>query len=46
MPNPRNVALQVLLKIENDKAYSNIALNNAIRENKLKGVDSAFVSSS
>ncbi len=44
MPNPRNVALQVLLKIENDKAYSNIALNNAIRENKLKGVDSAFVS--
>lgn len=44
MSNPRNIALTVLLKIENDKAYSNIALNNAIRENRLSGVDSAFVS--
>ena len=43
MPNPRNTALQVLLKIENDKAYSNIALNNAVREAKLSGVDSSFV---
>ena len=44
MSNPRNVALQVLIKIEKDKAYSNLALNSAIRENKLGGVDSAFVS--
>ena len=44
MANPRNIALTVLLKIENDKAYSNLALNNAIRENRLGGVDSAFVS--
>lgn len=44
MANPRNIALGVLIKIENDGAYSNIALNNAIKENKLSGVDSAFVS--
>lgn len=44
MSNPRNIALNVLLKIEQDNAYSNIALNNAIRENKLNGLDSSFVS--
>lgn len=44
MANSRNVALEVLLKIENEDAYSNIALNNAIKENKLNGIDSAFVS--
>ena len=42
MADARNVALQVLLKIENDKAYSNIALNNAVRESGIGGVDSAF----
>lgn len=31
MSNPRNTALNVLMKIEQDNAYSNIALNNAIR---------------
>lgn len=44
MANPRNVAFNVLLKIEKDKAYSNIALNNAIREHKLSALDSSFVS--
>lgn len=44
MPNSRNIALNVLLKIEQDKAYSNLALNNAIKENKLGSVDSSFVS--
>ena len=44
MPNPRAVAFRVLLKIEQDGAYSSLALNHAIRENKLSGVDSAFVS--
>lgn len=44
MSSPRNIALNVLLKIEQDDAYSNIALNNAIRENKLNGLDSSFVS--
>ena len=44
MANPRSVALNVLLKIEQEQAYSNLALSNAIRENRLGGVDSAFVS--
>lgn len=44
MSSPRNIAFNVLLKIEQDNAYSNIALNNAIRENKLNGLDSSFVS--
>lgn len=44
MPNPRNTALNVLLKIEQDNAYSNIALNSAIKENRLSGLDSSFVS--
>ena len=35
MPNSRNIALKVLLKIEQDNAYSNLALNYAIKENKL-----------
>ncbi len=44
MPNPRFTAFSVLLKIENDKAYSNIALNNAIRDGGFGGIDSAFIS--
>lgn len=44
MPDPRAVAFRVLLKIEQDGAYSNIALDHAIREGRLNGVDSAFVS--
>lgn len=44
MSNPRNIALNVLLKIEQDGAYSNIALNNAIKENKLNHLDASFVS--
>lgn len=44
MANSRNIALNVLMKIEQDKAYSNLALNNAIRENKLNSLDSSFVS--
>ena len=44
MSNPRSVALNILLKIEEEKAYSNLALTNAIRENRLGGVDASFVS--
>ena len=44
MSSPRNIAFNVLLKIEQDNAYSNIALNNAISENRLNGLDSSFVS--
>lgn len=44
MSSPRNTAFSVLLKIEQDGAYSNLALNNAIKENRLSGLDSSFVS--
>ena len=44
MANTRNIALNVLLKIENEGAYSNIALNNAIKENRLSGVDTKELS--
>lgn len=44
MPNSRSIAFDVLLKIEQDDAYSNIALNNAIKENNLNHLDSSFVS--
>lgn len=44
MPNPRSIALDVLLKIEQDDAYSNLALNNAIHENRLQGIDASFLS--
>ncbi len=44
MSYPRAAALSVLLKIEQENAYSNIALNNAISENKLSGIDASFTS--
>ena len=44
MANPRAVALNVLLKIEQEQAYSNLALAHAIHQSGLSGVDSAFVS--
>ena len=44
MPNPRQIAFQILLKVEQDGAYSNLALNHSIRENRLSAVDSSFVS--
>lgn len=44
MSNPRNIAFNILIKIEQDKAYSNIAINNAIKENKFSGLDSSFLS--
>lgn len=45
MFDPRMTAFNVLLKVERDKAYSNIAVNNAIMKNKLNRLDSSFVSS-
>ncbi len=44
MPNPRSIALDVLLKIEQNDAYSNLAVNNAIRENRLSTLDASFLS--
>ncbi len=40
----RGVAFSVLLKIEKDKAYSNIALDSAVRECSLDSTDCAFIS--
>lgn len=42
--NTRNLALKILLDIEQNGAYSTLALNKALKENKLNHLDSAFVS--
>lgn len=42
--NTRNIALKILLSVEQDGAYSALALNNSIKENKLNHLDSSFVS--
>ncbi len=42
--NTRNVALQILLDIEENGAYSTLALNKAIKLNKLNHLDASFVS--
>ena len=44
MSNPRKAAVKALLKVENDAAYSNIALNAVLRESGLENADRAFVS--
>ncbi len=44
-PNPRNLAFKVLFSVEKDGAYSALALNNSIKENKLSSLDAAFMSS-
>ena len=44
MSNPRKAAVKALLKVENDSAYSNIALNAVLRESGLDGSDRAFAS--
>ncbi len=40
----RQTAFSILLKIEKDKAYSNIALDSAVREISLDSTDCAFIS--
>lgn len=44
MANSRKTAFKVLLKIEQDGAYSNIVLNNAVKEGELTPLDAAFTS--
>lgn len=44
MGNPRKTAFKVLLKIEQDHAYSNLALNSEIKDSGLDSRDAAFVS--
>ena len=41
---PRRKAFEILLKIEKDKAYSNLALDSAVRENSPDSADRAFIS--
>lgn len=42
--NVRNLALKILFSIERDSAYSALALNHAIRENRLSHIDASFLS--
>lgn len=42
--NIRNLSLKILVSIESDGAYSTLALNNSIKENKLNKTDSSFLS--
>ncbi|MGN1050799.1 MAG: 16S rRNA (cytosine(967)-C(5))-methyltransferase RsmB [Acutalibacteraceae bacterium] len=43
MANIRLLALEVLLKIEEDNSYSAICLNSVIKDNHLKSLDSSFL---
>ncbi len=43
MANARKTAINILLKIENDKAYSNITVDKILRESELSEQDKAFV---
>lgn len=42
MKNSREVAFDVLCKVFSEDAYSNLALDNAVKENNLNRLDSAF----
>lgn len=42
MKNSREVAFDVLSKVLTENAYSNLALDNAVKENNLNKLDSAF----
>ena len=42
--NIRNLALKILVSIESEGAYSTLALNNSIKENKLNKTDASFLS--
>lgn len=42
MPNARKVAVDMLLKVETDSAYSNIILKSTLSQSELSSVDKAF----
>ncbi|MBQ3331584.1 MAG: 16S rRNA (cytosine(967)-C(5))-methyltransferase RsmB [Ruminococcus sp.] len=44
MANVRNIAYNVLYRVLHEDAYSAIAINSAVREEKLSGVDVSFLS--
>ena len=37
MANPREIALKILLDVENDRAYSNLELNHTLVQEQLSG---------
>ncbi len=43
MPNARKLAAQILIKIENDKSYSNLTINSYFANTELSSQDKAFV---
>ena len=45
MQNPRYVAFKALLKIEEEKAYSNLTLDSALKNADMPPLDKAFASS-
>ena len=44
MANVRNIAYKVLYRVLHEDAYSAIALNSAVHEENLSGVDVSFLS--
>ena len=44
MANVRKIAYQVLYRVLCEDAYSAIAINNAVKENRLSGIDVSFLS--
>lgn len=42
MPNARKVAVDALLKVEKDKAYSNLTLNETLKQANLSDLDKSF----
>lgn len=43
MKNARELALHILMKLDEDKAFSNILLNNELNKSELSNVDKTFV---
>ena len=44
MADVRNIAYHVLYRVLSEDAYSAIAVNNAVKDNQLSGVDVSFLS--
>ena len=44
MTNPRKLAVNILIKVEKDGAYSNLALSDFLKDTDLSGENKAFVS--
>ena len=44
MANVRKIAVNILLKIEKDSAYSNITLNSFLKDTELESIDKKLLS--